>query len=282
MSEQQNIIERIHASYYQLAPAEKKVADYVLAQYDQIQFMSITQLADECDVAEATISRFCRSLETKGFTAFKMALAQHTAPNAVKTNASINTKTIEGRCREVGRLANEAVQQTMDLLQPKLIKKAVTLLEKASRVMCFGSGGSMILASECANLFSTVTDKVFAVADTHSQISTLATMGKNDILILFSYSGATTSGIRILELAQARGIRCILITRFSKSPAAKLAEVVLCCGTNEGPYQFGSVPAKIAQLVIVDFLFQEYFHRNREACEENRIRIGAAVAEMHI
>lgn len=170
----------------------------------------------------------------------------------------------------------------VDHLQPKLIKKAVTLLEKASRVMCFGSGGSMILASECANLFSTVTDKVFAVADTHSQISTLATMGKNDILILFSYSGATTSGVRILELAQARGIRCILITRFSKSPAAKLAEVVLCCGTNEGPYQFGSVPAKIAQLVIVDFLFQEYFHRNREACEENRIRIGAALAEMHI
>ena len=282
MSKQQNIIERIHASYYQLAPAEKKVADYVLAHYDQIQLMSITQLADECDVAEATISRFCRSVEVKGFTAFKMALAQHTAPNTAKTNTSINTKTTEGRCHEVGRLANEAVQQTMDLLQPKLIKKAVALLEKASRVMCFGSGGSMILASECANLFSTVTDKVFAIADTHTQISTLATMGKNDILILFSYSGATTSGIRILELAKARGICCILITRFSKSPAAKLAEVVLCCGANEGPYQFGSVPAKIAQLVVVDFLFQEYFHRNREACEENRFRIGAALAEMHI
>ena len=282
MAEQPNIIEKIHASYYQLAPAEKKVADYVLAQHHQIQFMSITQLADECDVADATISRFCRSLELKGFTAFKMALAQYTAPGAAKAAASIDTETTEGRCHEVGRLAYEAVQQTMNLLQPKLIKKAVTMLEKASRVMCFGSGGSMILASECANLFSTVTDKVFAVADTHSQISTLATMGKNDILILFSYSGATTSGIRILELAKSRGIRCILITRFRKSPAASLADVVLCCGSNEGPYQFGSVPAKVAQLVIVDFLFQEYFHRNRKACEENRLRIGTALAEMHV
>lgn len=282
MTNQQNIIEKIHASYYQLAPAERKVADYVLAQHDQIQFMSITQLADECDVADATISRFCRSLELKGFASFKMALAQHTIPSTDKATASINTKTTEGRCHEVGRLAHEAVQQTVDLLQPQQIKTAVKLFEKASRIMCIGSGSSMILASECANLFSTVTDKFFAVADTHTQISTLATMGKNDIIFLFSYSGATTSGIRILELAKARGIRCILITRFRKSPAANLADVVLCCGTNEGPYQFGSVPAKIAQLVIVDFLFQEYFHCNREACEENRIRIGAALAEMHI
>lgn len=281
MTNQQNIIEKIHASYYQLAPAERKVADYVLAQHDQIQFMSITQLADECDVADATISRFCRSLELKGFASFKMALARHTIPSKDKATASINTKTTEGRCHEVGRLAHEAVQQTVDLLQPQQIKTAVKLFEKASRIMCIGSGSSMILASECANLFSTVTDKFFAVADTHTQISTLATMGKNDIIFLFSYSGATTSGIRILELAKARGIRCILITRFSKSPAAKIADVVLCCGSNEGPYQFGSVPAKIAQLVIVDFLFQEYFHRNQESCEKNRLQIGAALAEMH-
>ena len=40
-----NILDRIHASYYQLSAAERKVADYVLLQYEQVQFMSITQLA---------------------------------------------------------------------------------------------------------------------------------------------------------------------------------------------------------------------------------------------
>ena len=42
-----NILERIHASYYQLSAAERKVADYVLSQHTQVQFMSITQLADD-------------------------------------------------------------------------------------------------------------------------------------------------------------------------------------------------------------------------------------------
>ena len=71
--EEQNldILERIHASYYQLTAAERKVADYVLAQHPQVQFMSITQLADECGTADASISRFCRSLKLKGFNAFK-------------------------------------------------------------------------------------------------------------------------------------------------------------------------------------------------------------------
>ena len=67
-----DILERIHASYYQLTASERKVADFVLLQPDQVQFMSITQLADECGTAEATISRFCRNLKLKGFNAFKI------------------------------------------------------------------------------------------------------------------------------------------------------------------------------------------------------------------
>jgi len=281
-TQQHNIIERINASYYQLPAAEKKVADYVLAQREQIQFMSITQLADECGVADATISRFCRSLKLKGFNAFKLELAQHTAPSRVTQAEHQNTDTLAGRSQEVGRLAHEAVEQTVHLMQPQQVEKAVELIEKAQRIMCIGSGSSMILAQECANMFSTVTGKFFAVADTHTQISTVATMGTDDIIFLFSYSGATTGGISILELAKSRGVKTILVTRFRKSPAAKLADVVLCCGSNEGPYQFGSVPAKIAQLIVIDFLFQEYCYRNREACEANRFQIGAALAEMHV
>ena len=281
-TQQHNIIERIHAAYYQLPAAEKKVADYVLAQRDQIQFMSITQLADECGVADATISRFCRSLQLKGFNAFKLELAQHTAPVREQSTEHENKDSILGRSHEVGRLAHEAVTQTLNLLQPEQIDAAVTLIEKAPRIMCIGSGSSMILAQECANMFSTVTGKFFSVADTHTQISTAATMGKDDIIFLFSYSGATTSGIEMLELARNRGIKTVLVTRFRKSPAAKLADVVLCCGSNEGPYQFGSVPAKIAQLVVIDFLFQEYYYRNQEACDATRFQIGAVLAEIHV
>ena len=277
-----SILDRIHASYYQLSTAERKVADHVLVHYEQVQFMSITQLADECGVAEATVSRFCRSLKLKGFNAFKIELARYSVSlDPVRLRAKPEGS-ISGRGREVARLAVDAVNQTIELTDSANLLRAVELFEQAPHVMCIGSGGSMILASAFANLFAMADPKFYAVPDSHSQISAAATMGQKDIIVLFSYSGATTAGIQVLELARERGIASVLITRYPKSPAAKLADVVLRCGSNEGPFQFGSVPAKIAQLVVMDLLFQEYCHRNPESCQDNIQRIAAALSDKHL
>ena len=276
-----DILERIHASYYQLTATERRVADYVLAQPEQVKFMSITQLADECGTADATISRFCRSLKLKGFNAFKIELARHSASPAHKKETH-DTDSLAGRIRQVGQLSTEAIAQTMDLILPSQVERAVEMIEGASRCICIGSGVSMLLATTFAHLFSAVTGKFQSISDFHMQMSAVATMGKEDIIILFSYSGATNTGLQLLELAKQRGIRSILITRFNKSPAASLADVVLRCGSNEGPFQFGSVPAKVAQLMVMDILFQEYCHRNRKSCEENIENIAAALSDMHV
>ena len=277
-----DILDRIHAAYYQLSAAERKVADYVLNRHDQVQFMSITQLAEECGTAEATVSRFCRSLKLKGFNAFKIELAKHSVSGGSVRAPIQNLDTLGGRCQEVGRLAVEAVNHTIEMVDPKQVLRAVELFERAPHVMCIGSGGSMILASTFANMFAMADPKFYAVSDSHTQISATATMDREDIIVLLSYSGATTSGVQVLELAKSRGIATVLITRYPKSPAAKLADVVLRCGSNEGPFQFGSVPAKIAQLVVMDVLFQEYCHRNRSRCEDNIQRIAAALSDKHL
>lgn len=278
-----NILERLRSSYYQLSAAERKVADYVLSQYSQVQFMSITQLAEECGVAEATVSRFCRSLALKGFNAFKIEIAKHSATSSsghIRERHAADS--LEGRCMEAGRLSQEAIQQTLELMHPRNIEHVVTLFEKASRVICIGSGGSMIMAEELSHLFSTITHKFVAVSDSHMQISAAATALPTDVIVLFSYSGATHNGIAVLELAKVRGIPTVLVTRFPKSPAAQLADAVLLCGSNETPFQFGSIPAKVAQLVLMDMLYQEYLRRNRNESEENLQRIGVALSEKHI
>ena len=283
MNEQSmDILERIRASYYQLTAAERKVADYVLTQHSQVQFMSITQLADECGTAETTVTRFCRSLKLKGFNAFKIELARHSVLGVSSRREPVSTDTLAGRVQESGLLAIDAVHQTTELMDLNQIGRAVELIEQAPTVLCLGSGGSMIMACECAHLFSTVTGKFTTISDAHMQISAVATMDPKGVIILFSYSGATTGGIQILELARQRGIRTILVTRFQKSPAAKLSEVVLCCGSNESPFQFGSVPAKVAQLVVIDVFFQEYCLRNQESCNECVQYIASALSALHI
>ena len=285
MSENElSILERIHASYYQLTAAERRVADYVISQYDQVQFMSITQLAEECGTADATVSRFCRSMGLKGFNAFKLELAKHTASVSAGNlrDRSVPSNSCEARYLDAAQLSQSAITQTLALLKPAEISRVVKLFESAGRVYCMGAGGSMLLASECAHLFSTVCNKFSSVWDSHMQMSLVSTMDPEDVIVLFSYSGATRCGMEVLELANRRGIQTVLITRYPKSPAARLAGCVLCCGSSESPFQFGSVPAKVAQLVLLDILFQEYLHRNREASEENLQRIADALSEKHI
>lgn len=108
--------------------------------------------------------------------------------------------------------------------------------------------------------------------------SAVATMSSQDAIMFFPYSSAT-NGLEVLELAKSRGIPTMLITRFRQSPAAKPADVVLCCGSNEGPFQFGSVPARIALLIVLDVLFQEYCYRNQESCTDSIRRISSALSK---
>ena len=77
-----NVFAKINNEYYQLTTSEKKVADYVVMHQQKTQFMSISELAEECGVAEATISRFCRRLDYKGYNAFKLAVANSTASHS--------------------------------------------------------------------------------------------------------------------------------------------------------------------------------------------------------
>jgi len=277
-----DILDQIQQAYFQLTTAERKVADYVLAAGDRVQFMSITQLAGECGTADATVSRFCRSLGLKGFNAFKIALAKSSVSGKAPVLHEPASTSLEGRRASVKRLAEEAISQTLEYASQEKVEEAVELFEQAHWVMCCGSGGSMIMAEECAHLFGTVSNKFSAVTDSHRQMSALATMGERDVLVLFSYSGATTVGLQLLEAARGLGIRTVLVTRFGESPAAQLADVVLCCGSNEGPFQLGSVPAKIAQMIVVDLLFQEFCHRNRETCVRNIQQIASALSAYHV
>ncbi len=276
-----NIINTIRSRYYSLSPAEQKVANYVLNNYEKIQFMSISELAELAEVADATVTRFCRSLNLKGFNLFKIELAAAIAEARIPPPQE-QADDILTSGQQSAVESKVAIDETITLLDKDGIYHAIELFENADRVLCAGSGGSMRMADECAHLFAFVEPKFLAVADFHSQVSTIATMKKNDILLLISYSGATVDGMELLELAKKWGIKSVLLTRFKNSPLARLADVTLCCGSKEGPYQMGSVAAKIALLTLIDVIFREYRKRNTDATEKNIKRIAVALSDKHL
>ncbi|MCR5663318.1 MAG: MurR/RpiR family transcriptional regulator [Oscillospiraceae bacterium] len=280
-----SVFQAIDDAYYELTAAERKAADYVLKNRERTQFLSISELAEESGVAEATISRFCRRLGYKGYNAFKLAIANAAALSAGGA-VGISPAGKQGGVLDLAaRLCaadSEALQQTLTLLRPEAVERAVEILRKARRVLCMGQGGSMILASEAAHLFSVCDGKYFAVSDSHQQVISCATLGPEDAVLFFSYSGSTRDMIETLGVARAQGARIVLISRFPRSPGAALADVLLQCGSNETPLQPGSVPARIAQLFLLDVLYNCLCLEDPETSAANRQRIAVALADKHL
>lgn len=280
-----NVFSRLNNEYYQLTAAERKVADYVVMHQQKSQFMSISELAEECGVAEATISRFCKRLGYKGYNAFKLAVANSTANHAAANPLAgevLPEDTISAMCQKVYAADIDAAAQTLNLIRPEQISAAADLLQRAGKVLCMGQGGSMILAQEAAHLFSTALPNFYAVWDSHMQAMSAAQLTEHDVVMYFSYSGSTKDLVDVLKAARTRGARSILITRFPKSPGGLHADVVLQCGSREGPFQLGSVAARIAQLFLIDVLFSEICRRDIEGCKARREQVADVLSDKHL
>lgn len=270
------ILDDIQQQYTTLSKSEKRIANYVLSNRSAVQYMTITTLAEECHVADATITRFCKKLGCSGYNNFKLSLAKNLS------YASSDTLTIDvpkeitahdsipSMCEKLYYLETEALHQTYQSLDENAISKAADLLCNANQVYCFGQGGSSIMAMEAWGRFITHSSKFHWVQDSHMQAITLALLAKDDVILYFCYSGATSEIMEDLILARKRGIKIILITRFYKSPATTYADAILLCGGNESPLEMGSIPAKISQLFLIDILYNEFYRRNKSECLKNR------------
>lgn len=281
---QGDFITRIRSSYNQLTKAEKKVADYVLANSKEVLFMSITDLAEACEVGDTSVFRFCKTMELKGYQEFKMMLSlsisegQGELDQFTGNNISLDDSFGE-LAKKVLNTNINALTETYSLIREEDFSQAIDMLHQARRIFFFGVGASMLTAMKAMNKFLRIENKVFGIQDTHMQSMAAATMSDEDVAVMFSYSGATKDTIHVAEVAKKAGARIICVTRFVKSPLRAYADIVLLSGANEGPLQGGSTSAEISQLFLVDLLYTEYYRRYFDRCSRNNEKTSASVLE---
>ncbi|WP_366749601.1 MurR/RpiR family transcriptional regulator [Tepidanaerobacter sp. EBM-38] len=278
-----DIFSQIRSRYNLFTNTEKKIADYILEHTNDVIYMSITDLADECGVADSSIFRFCKTLDFKGYQEFKIALAHSISPDDEGTFHLSSQITMEDTIKEISsKLLStniSALNETYNLIKEEDIARAVDYFIEAKRIHFFGVGASLITALEAKNKFMRITNKTECSLDSHLQIMSAALMDENDVAVLVSYSGSTKDIIEIAKAAKERGAKTICITRFAKSPLTAYSDVILLCGVNEGPLQSASLSAKISQLFLLDILYAEYFKRTRKESIANKENTSKAVVE---
>lgn len=281
-----NLILQIQSSYNQFTKAEKKVADYCLAHRDEIPYLSITELADACEVGDTSVYRFCRTLKLEGYQEFKMkfSLSQNVADHSEEAVSEFETSTtaFDAFAKKIMNSHKNAIEETYHLLNPSTFERVLDLLESAERIYFFGVGDSLLVAEEARNRFLRITTKVNCITDPHMQAVAASLSTEKDLIFLISYSGSTKDNIQIAKLAKERGAKVVCISHFQKSPLTAYCDAVLLCGSKEGPLNRGSMSAKSAQLYLIDLLYQSMYERNPEESFKNNELATASVVDRSV
>ena len=202
-----DFITKIRSSYNQLTKAEKKVADYILANPKDVLFMSITDLAEACEVGDTSVFRFCKTMELKGYQEFKMMLSlsisegQEDVEQFTGNNISLEDS-FGDLAKKVLNTNINALTETYSLIREEDMSRAIDMLHEARRIFFFGVGASMLTAMKAMNKFLRIENKVFGIQDAHMQSMAAATMSGQDVAVLFSYSGATKDTIHVAGVAK--------------------------------------------------------------------------------
>jgi DNA-binding MurR/RpiR family transcriptional regulator len=274
-----NFWELLQQHQNDLTKSGHMVADYLVQHAAEAQYLSISSLARECKVAEATVFRFCRALGFEGYHEMRIALAQANATgvlvNQQAPSPDADTTTL---CEHASALFMTAINGTQNALSPDAVDQAVDLLRAAKQVFCLGQGGSMLLANDICARFSSLSNKFRTAGDSHLQLLSASLMTEEDVVLFVSYSGATRDMMETLRTAKASGAKIILLTHYEDSPGAALADVVLLCGAQESPLDSGSIPIKVAVLYVAEVLLLRYMLDDPQRTTDAQDRTSEAVA----
>ena len=70
------VMDTICSSFDSFFDSEKKIAKYIINNYDKVVEMTVGQLASASGSSEASVSRFCKKIGVKGFHHLKISLAK--------------------------------------------------------------------------------------------------------------------------------------------------------------------------------------------------------------
>ncbi|HHY47898.1 MAG TPA: MurR/RpiR family transcriptional regulator [Firmicutes bacterium] len=271
-------LSRLKKIYLSLRPAEKKVADYVMANGQRVIYQSITDLAAVTETSDATIIRFCRLLGYSGYQELKIALARELVAPSKHIHEDINPADDLGTAVRKAFQANmQAIGDTLGILDIEALAKAIDAILNSRQINIYGIGVSGLTAQDLYYKLLRIGISSQVYTEAHMQAVSTALLTQDDVVVGISHSGSTKDIVDTLEMAKAQGAKIICITNHSRSPVAKLADILLLTAAEETPFGSGGMPSMMAQLCVIDALFVGLSLRRYDQAVEFIERTGETV-----
>ena len=251
----ESVIQKIRTNYSEMGPAEKKIADFVTGNINDIMATSISELAELCGCGDATVVRFSRRLGVEGYQALKIAIAGDLG--SASTISSEIEKT--DSCYEIfSKRINDiavALNNTQAVLDAEALEKAAKTIMHAKRIVVFGLGNSAAVASDAAHKFLRLGLNAQACTDNHLQAIIASHIDRQSVAVAISHSGSSKDIVEALKLSKIGGATTIAITNFGTSPIVEASDICLFTKSEETRHSILAMSSRIAQLAIFDAIY---------------------------
>lgn len=263
------VIIKINTMKNQLTSIEKRIAEYILKDPEAIKNLNTYQVAKNCKVSQASIVRFAKKLGFKGFPDFKLSLSQDIGNRKAESHVNIIHEEIKPEDsfeivgKKVAHANITAVNNTYEITDFKELENAVKVIAQADKIMVVGVGFSGIVAKDFYYKLLELGKHAIMENDTHTQLSCLSSMGKNDLLFVISHSGKTVQMYDIAKVAKDRGIKIISMTSIVPNPISDLADIKLGTVEMKNNFRSTALSPRISQLTVVDMIYIKLMLENK-------------------
>jgi DNA-binding MurR/RpiR family transcriptional regulator len=273
---QTNSLARIRSMLPSLAISERKVADWVVQNFDEMIHLSMAQLGNICGVSDTTVLRFCRTVGFHGYTDLKLAIARDLASPTSQIHDEISDKDDAATvAHKVFASHIQALSDTSEVLDTEEFERAVELIITANRILFIGVGTSSPFVDDLYNKFFRLGFMCREQTDSYLQLMEVSLLKPGDLVVAISHSGCSVDPNLTLELAQHNGVKTIVITGNTESPITKHADVTLLTVSQETRAE--TIVSRVAQHAMTDALYVAVSLRMIDVAVENEKRIWESV-----
>lgn len=223
MGNTQDLSNRINESYGKLSKGQKRLAAYIVDNYDKAVFLTAAKLGEIVGVSESTVVRFATHLGYKGYPEFQKAL-EELVKN--KLNSIQRMEVTYGRINQskildtVLRSDAEKLHSTLSKIDENVFDLAVETILNAKHIYIIGIRSCAPLASFMAFYFNLIFENVHLIQTSSSSeiFEQMVRIGKDDVIIGISFPRYSMRTLKAMEFANNRNAKVITLTDSVHSP----------------------------------------------------------------
>ncbi|GAA0068247.1 MurR/RpiR family transcriptional regulator [Clostridium perfringens] len=258
---------------------ERKIADYILENKDDVINFSAQELADRVDGSAAGVVRFSKKLGFKGFTNLKVELAKDNEEFNNDFNEIIKEDDdIKVMVKKAITANITTLEKTSSLINFDSLSEAIEILKNSKKIYIYGIGASGLVALDFQYKLLRIKKEAIYNLDSHIQLATASIIDKEDVAIGISYSGETREVTLAIDEAKRIGAKTIAITKLGRNnKLSKSADISLYIPNEEKEMRLGAISSRISALTLIDLLYlgivKSDISSTREHLKETRILI---------